>query len=97
MAEIEAKNIFEKLDFNNNGTIDYSEFLITHLDPSKVVNEERLREVFEMFDFDGSGYITVDEIKRMLGGDKKQKTVKSKISNNNNKMESILISQDKLP
>ena len=51
-AETEGKNIFEKLDFNNNGTIDYSEFLITQLDPTKVENEDRLREVFDMFDCD---------------------------------------------
>jgi len=57
-----------------------------------VVNEDRLRDVFEMFDCDGSGYITVDEIKRMLGGDKTRKTLKSRASNNNNKMDSILIS-----
>ena len=51
-AEREARELFEKLDFNNNGTIDYSEFLITQLDPKKVINEERLREVFDMFDLD---------------------------------------------
>jgi calcium-dependent protein kinase len=67
-AETEAKRLFEKLDFNNNGSIDYSEFLITHLDPAKVINEERLREVFNLFDSDKSGAITVDEIKRLLGG-----------------------------
>jgi Ca2+-binding EF-hand superfamily protein len=59
------------LDFNNNGTIDYSEFLITQLDPTKVVNEDRLREVFDMFDCDQSGFITADEIKKMLGGGEK--------------------------
>jgi Ca2+-binding EF-hand superfamily protein len=65
---VEAKKLFEKMDFNNNGTIDYSEFLITHLDPAKVINEERLKEVFNMFDIDKSGAITVDEIKKLLGG-----------------------------
>ena len=68
-AELEAKRIFEKLDFNNNGTIEYSEFLITNLDPAKVINEEKLREVFNMFDIDKSGAITVDEIKKLLGGE----------------------------
>lgn len=67
-AEVEAKRFFEKLDFNNNGTIDYSEFLITHLDPATVINEDRLREVFNLFDIDKSGAITVDEIKKLLGG-----------------------------
>ena len=65
---MEAKKLFEKMDFNNNGTIDYSEFLITYLDPAKVINEERLKEVFNMFDIDKSGAITVDEIKKLLGG-----------------------------
>lgn len=60
--------MIEKLDFNNNGTIDYSEFLIANLDPMKIVNEERLREVFNIFDSDRSGAITVDEIKKLLGG-----------------------------
>ena len=42
----------EKLDFNNNGTIDYSEFLIAHLDSSKIIQDEKLREIFDIFDAD---------------------------------------------
>ncbi len=57
----------DKLDFNNNGSLDYSEFLIAHLD-AKLINEDRLREVFNLFDVDGSGTITADEIKKLLGG-----------------------------
>ena len=72
---MEARNIFDKLDFNNNGTIDYSEFLIANLDPSKIVNEERLREVFDIFDVDRSGAITVDEIKKILGNGHKRNKV----------------------
>lgn len=60
--------MFAKLDFNNNGTIDYSEFLVSQLDPAMIVNEERLRKVFDIFDLDKSGAITVDEIKILLGG-----------------------------
>ena len=56
-----------KLDFNNNGTIDYSEFLIAHVDISKIVHEDKLKEVFSLFDSDNSGTITVDEIKKVLG------------------------------
>jgi calcium-dependent protein kinase len=58
----------EKLDLNGNGTIEYSEFLIASMDPQKIVREDRLREVFDMFDVDKSGAITVDEIKKILGG-----------------------------
>lgn len=67
-AEIEARRILEKLDLNDNGLIEYSEFLIANLDPTKIIKEERLREVFNMFDVDRSGAITVDEIKKILGG-----------------------------
>jgi Ca2+-binding EF-hand superfamily protein len=38
------------------------------MDPQKIVREDRLREVFDMFDVDKSGAITVDEIKKILGG-----------------------------
>lgn len=51
-AENEAKMIMEKLDFNNNGSIDYSEFLIAHLDAAKFINDDRLKEVFSLFDID---------------------------------------------
>jgi calcium-dependent protein kinase len=56
------------LDLNDNGLIEYSEFLIANLDPAKIIREDRLREVFNMFDVDRSGEITVDEIKKILGG-----------------------------
>lgn len=48
--------------------LDYSEFLIANIDPAKIVREDRLREVFNIFDCDRSGAITVDEIKKILGG-----------------------------
>lgn len=87
-AEIEARIIFDKLDFNNNGTIDYSEFLIANLDPAKIVNEEKLREVFNIFDYDRSGAITVDEIKKILGGGKGNNS-----SNSIRHKDSVLTSQ----
>ena len=67
-AEVEAKKILGKLDFNNNGSIDYSEFLIAHVDMTKLAHEDRIKEVFNLFDLDNSGTITIDEIKKVLGG-----------------------------
>lgn len=32
MAKKKVKEFMEKLDFNNNGTIDYSEFVIANID-----------------------------------------------------------------
>jgi len=67
-AEYEARRILEVLDLNQNGAIEYSEFMIANIDPKKLIREDRLREVFDMFDVDHSGAITVDEIKQILGG-----------------------------
>ena len=57
----------DKLDFNGNGSIDYSEFIIAHLDITKLFQDEKLKEVFTLFDIDHSGSITADEIKKVLG------------------------------
>lgn len=89
-AEREARYIFEKLDFNNNGTIDYSEFLIANLDPSKIVNEDLLKEVFNIFDSDRSGAITVDEIKKLLGGAAINNKSKPLLSHSSSKKEDNL-------
>lgn len=51
-AELEARNILKKLDLNENGMIEYSEFLIANIDPTMIIREDRLREVFNMFDVD---------------------------------------------
>ena len=58
------------------------------------MNEDRLREVFDMFDCDQSGFITADEIKKMLGGGEKQKKT-PKPKNSANIVDSLIASIDK--
>lgn len=36
-AELEVQELMDKLDFNNNGNIDYSEFLIANIDANKLL------------------------------------------------------------
>lgn len=57
----------DKLDFNNNGNIDYSEFMIAHLDSAQMLQDDKLMEVFNLFDIDHSGTITAEELKKVLG------------------------------
>mmetsp|Transcript_15447 Transcript_15447/g.15046 ORF Transcript_15447/g.15046 Transcript_15447/m.15046 type:complete len:230 (-) Transcript_15447:108-797(-) len=70
-AELEVGEMMEKLDFNNNGSIDYSEFIIANLDSQKysyqLLQEDKLKEAFNLFDTDSSGTITLDEVKKVLG------------------------------
>lgn len=51
-------------DIDNNGTIDYGEFLAATLHMNKMEREENLLAAFSFFDKDGSGYITTDELQQ---------------------------------
>ena len=49
-AEVIVDNILKKIDLNNNGTIDYSEFLMANLNQEDIISQEKLREAFRIFD-----------------------------------------------
>lgn len=49
-------------DIDNNGTIDYGEFIAATVHLNKLEREENLLTAFSYFDKDASGYITIDEI-----------------------------------
>ncbi|KAL8210487.1 hypothetical protein R6Q57_004924 [Mikania cordata] len=55
---------FSQADINNNGTIDYDEFVAATLHFTKVDREDRLFAAFSYFDKDGSGYITRNELQQ---------------------------------
>ena len=54
--------IFSILDGDNNGYIDYEEFLRATLDRSFFVNENNLTLAFNFFDKENTGYISRDKI-----------------------------------
>lgn len=47
---------------DNNGTIDYGEFIASTVHLNKLEREDHLIAAFSHFDKDGSGYITIDEL-----------------------------------
>ena len=65
-AKLRAENIFKEIDFNNDGSINFSEFLTVNIQKEKLLNEETLDRAFKMFDLDGNGYITIDELKQAM-------------------------------
>jgi calcium-dependent protein kinase len=61
-----AEEIFKEIDFNDDGTINFSEFLTVNIKKEKLLSEETLDKAFRMFDIDGNGYITIDELKKTM-------------------------------
>jgi len=69
LPKSEAKRAFHALDSSHHKEIHYSDFLAAMLsNGSKIeLNEELLHEAFRKFDADGSGYITADNLRIVLG------------------------------
>jgi len=58
MSEQEVNSIFERIDFNHDGEINYSEFLAVTVDRRKAITENNMLFAFHHFDIDNSGFIT---------------------------------------
>ena len=56
----------EELDVNNDGQIDFQEFLTAAIDKERVIHKENLEAAFKVFDADGNGSISVDELKAVF-------------------------------
>ena len=70
--EEEIKRLFDSIDVDKNGRIDYSEFLAATLQKVNYSKQERLLEAFHKFDKDDSGFITKDELISTLKASKSQ-------------------------
>ena len=60
------EGIFKQIDTDNSGTIEYTEFISVCIEKNIYLNEERLREAFNLFDLDKSGKISRSEIEKIL-------------------------------
>eukprot|EP00927_Polykrikos_kofoidii_P039220 TRINITY_DN3364_c0_g2_i1.p1 TRINITY_DN3364_c0_g2~~TRINITY_DN3364_c0_g2_i1.p1 ORF type:complete len:537 (+),score=73.17 TRINITY_DN3364_c0_g2_i1:132-1742(+) len=65
--EPEVLRIFSALDTNHDEEIHYSDFLAAMVSTRIDLHDELLRSAFNKFDVDGSGYITLDDLKEVLG------------------------------
>ena len=52
MFENELERIIKNVDFNNNGKIEYSEFITACTNVSTMLSEKYLQEAFNLFDLD---------------------------------------------
>jgi calcium-dependent protein kinase len=65
----EILELMRAADTDQNGTINYTEFIAATIDAQIFMREENLRAAFQMFDTDNSGKIDASEVKQLLEGD----------------------------
>ena len=67
LAEFEVDRIMKIADTDGSGEIDYSEWIVATMDKKKLLSNEKLETAFNLFDKDGSGTISANEVKEVLG------------------------------
>jgi calcium-dependent protein kinase len=65
-AEDAVDRIMQQVDTDGNGFIEYSEFLKAAIDKELMMTGNNLKVAFEMFDKDGNGKISPDELRMVL-------------------------------
>ena len=71
--EEDLMQIIKNIDFNQNGQIEYSEFVVAASNINNMMTEKNLEAAFNLFDLDANGQITPRELKHILSnanGDK---------------------------
>mmetsp|Transcript_19273 Transcript_19273/g.48217 ORF Transcript_19273/g.48217 Transcript_19273/m.48217 type:complete len:473 (+) Transcript_19273:418-1836(+) len=65
-------DIFGSIDTDGSGVINYTEFIAATMDTNQLHREDLLWSAFRVFDRDGDGKITQEELKTVLGGENLQ-------------------------
>jgi len=60
------QDLLEGMDTDGSGVIDYTEFLAAALDKRSYLSEQACLTAFKVFDLDGDGRISLDELRQVL-------------------------------
>lgn len=66
ISDLEFDKLFKNIDLNNNGFIDYEEFVAAAVNKNYFLRENILTQAFKFFDKDNSGEISFDEIEKLF-------------------------------
>ena len=62
-AKLNVKAIFEEVDLDGNGDIEFSEWIVASIDKKSLITDEKLKLAFQLFDKDGSQSIAAEEVR----------------------------------
>jgi calcium-dependent protein kinase len=85
VSEVEISNIFQLIDQDKNGFIDYEEFIRVCIDRTNILSEKNLQLAFDNFDRDKDGILNSEDIKMILGTEDNEYCIEviKKIDQNN--------------
>ena len=62
----EAARILQNIDINQNGAVDFTEFVIALVSTKDILTDEKLLAAFNMLDADGNGRITKGDLQQVF-------------------------------
>lgn len=60
------EQVFNQMDLDGNGFIDYTEFIAASMNFEDSLSEQHLEEAFKLFDLEGTGDISAQELKEFF-------------------------------
>eukprot|EP01033_Poteriospumella_lacustris_P011097 gene11098-7896_t len=84
LSHEDVERLFDIVDIDKNQQISYTEFLVATLDPRDVDIEE-LNKAFRLLDEDGNGFITRDEMRKVV-----KQMLQQQLENSNEKASDLL-------
>lgn len=67
MKKSEINSIIKELDFNSDGSLNFSEFLIAVINLEHFLTKEKAMAVFKQFDLDNTDQIDAENVRETLG------------------------------
>ncbi|CAD8141750.1 unnamed protein product [Paramecium pentaurelia] len=68
-AQQVVEELFPQLDANKSGKVDFSEFVTASMNRDKSLSKKKIEQAFKLFDLDGNGFITKQEINELFGNE----------------------------
>jgi len=86
--------LIKKIDLNNNGHIDYSEFVSATINRANILSQSKLEAAFNLFDVNKDGFLTIDEFKEILDAEEIKRVYSKQGSSLSGLSQSVTNKQD---